>query len=147
MPLLHLEALPPQTTRGTIVRLLTTLGGIDRKLIGEIHVSGRAATIEIPDNWAARLVRELDGADLDNRHIRAWTETGKAPKPRAAHAQEDHFERLGRLLEMESQAEARQAQQLAGRGKVAEAERAGICLAKLVARDQYAGLGGRTLIT
>src|SRR5262245_48567013 len=45
---------------------------------------------------------------------------------------EDHFQRLARLLEMEAEAEARQARERAQRFSVAEAERTGNSLVDLV---------------
>jgi ATP-dependent RNA/DNA helicase IGHMBP2 len=142
MPLLHLDALPPRTTKGTIVRLLTQIGEIDRAKIGAIEIGGRGATVEVPDDWAARLVKSLDGASLGNRHIRARVDGGRAPG-----AGEDHFQRLIRLLEMEAKAEAKQALQRIQRLSPAEAEQSGNSLVGLVIRDVYSGLGGRTLIT
>ena len=59
----------------------------------------------------------------------------------------DHFDRLIRLLELESQAEARQMLDRMQRRSVAEAEAAGLWLAALVVQDEYAGLGGRCILT
>ncbi|HWG44394.1 MAG TPA: AAA domain-containing protein [Gemmataceae bacterium] len=59
----------------------------------------------------------------------------------------DHFQRLAELLELESQAEARQILERIRRRKSGEAERSGDCLVDLVVRDEYAGLGGRSLLT
>ena len=55
----------------------------------------------------------------------------------------DHFQRLAELLELESQAEARQILERVRRLRPGEAEQSGDCLLDLVARDEYAGLGGR----
>ena len=41
MTTLHLAALPSQTTKGTIVRLLEQVGQINRDKIGEIQLRGR----------------------------------------------------------------------------------------------------------
>ena len=49
MAILHLDALPPRTTKGTIVRLLTQVGEIDKQRIGIIAIQGRSATVEVPD--------------------------------------------------------------------------------------------------
>jgi len=142
MALLHLESLPPKTTKGTLVRLLTQLGQIDKRQIGRIELRGPAAAIEVPDRWAARLVRSLYGADLANRHIRAWSQDTAA-----AGGEEDHFDRLLRLLELEADAEARQLLEAQRRLSPAEAEQSGTSLIDLTVRDEQAGLGGRMLVT
>ena len=38
MPLLHLEALPPRTTKGEILHLLIGEGGIGRAHVGKIEL-------------------------------------------------------------------------------------------------------------
>lgn len=142
MALLHLDALPPRTTKGTIVRLLTQVGEIDKQRIGTIAIQGKSATVEIPDTWAARLAKKLDGTELANRHIRAWPATAPSSGNR-----EDHFERMIRLLEMEGSAEAEQLLQSQRRLSPAQAEKAGTTLINLTLRDETAGLGGRVLVT
>jgi superfamily I DNA and/or RNA helicase len=59
----------------------------------------------------------------------------------------DHFQRLAQLLELESQAEARQILERIGRLSPGDAEQSGDCLVDLMVRDEYAGLGGRSLLT
>jgi superfamily I DNA and/or RNA helicase len=59
----------------------------------------------------------------------------------------DHFQRLAELLELESQAEARQILERVRRLRPGAAEQSGDCLLDLVVRDEYAGLGGRSLLT
>ncbi|HTU23227.1 MAG TPA: DNA-binding protein, partial [Gemmataceae bacterium] len=59
----------------------------------------------------------------------------------------DHFQRLAELLELESEAEARQILERVRRLRPGEAEQSGNCLLDLVSRDEYAGLGGRVLLT
>ena len=142
MALLHLDALPPRTTKGTIVRLLIQVGEIDKQRIGTIAIQGRSATVEVPDTWAARLAKKIDGTDLANRHIRAWPATAPSSGNR-----EDHFERMIRLLEMEAAAEAEQLLQSQRRMSPAQAEKAGTTLINLTLRDEAAGLGGRVLAT
>src|SRR5207245_2298543 len=115
---LRLEPLPPRASRSDVLRLLTGQGGIDRRLVGRIDLQGRLAVVEVPDGWAARLARALDGAEIDGRRLRAWCDA-------AAPAGEDHFSRLGDLLELESDAEARQALERARRLAPEEAERGG----------------------
>jgi len=58
----------------------------------------------------------------------------------------DHFQRLLRLLEMESASEAQQTAQRNRRLSPAEAERSGNTLLKLSIADEDAGLGGRYLV-
>ena len=57
-----------------------------------------------------------------------------------------HFDRLLGLLELESQAEARQIVERIRRLPAAEAQTRGYCLVDLVARDATPGLGGRLLL-
>jgi len=59
----------------------------------------------------------------------------------------EHFQRLAELLELESQAEARQILERIRRRQAGAAEHSGECLLDLVVRDEYAGLGGRCLLT
>ncbi|MBI3466662.1 MAG: AAA family ATPase, partial [Planctomycetes bacterium] len=59
---------------------------------------------------------------------------------------EDHFERLARLLELESRAEAEQAVQRARKLSPAKAEATGNSLVDLVIADESSGLGGRILL-
>jgi superfamily I DNA and/or RNA helicase len=60
---------------------------------------------------------------------------------------EDHFARLADLLELESQAEARQIVERVARLPPVQAEATGHCLVDLLVRDGYAGLGGRFVLT
>src|SRR4051812_16073497 len=59
----------------------------------------------------------------------------------------EHFARLARLLELESEAEARQLVERVRRLAPAQAEATGHSLVDLVVRDGYGGLGGRFLLT
>ena len=142
MALLHLESLPRRTTKGTIVRLLTQVGEIERRRIGAIELRGREATVEVPDKWASRLVKALDGTQLVSQHIRAWSEAGLSTAD-----EEDHFERLIRLLEIEAEAEAQRTAQSLSRLSPAEAEKSGHSLLGLMVNEQHAGLGGHVLVT
>lgn len=143
MTLIHLEALPPNTTKGTIVRLLSQVGGIDQAKIGLIEVAGRTATAEVPASWLNRLVRALDGSPLGNSHIRAWA--GESAD--IYHHEDEHFTRLLRLLQLEAKAEAQQMMAALRRTSAQDAERTGNSIVDLVIREEYAGLGGRMLIT
>jgi superfamily I DNA and/or RNA helicase len=59
---------------------------------------------------------------------------------------DDHFQRLAELLELESEAEARQILESSRRRSAAEAEKSGNSLVELVIHDEYAGLGGRVVV-
>ncbi len=60
--------------------------------------------------------------------------------------EENHFERLARLLEAEREVEARSAQQRSIRLSPAEAEASGTALVDLVIAEVESGLGGRYLL-
>lgn len=147
MALLHLDSLPPRTTKGTIVRLLTQVGEIDKQKIGVIEIQGRSATVKVPDTWVARLAKKLDGTELANRHIRSWPASAPSSLDRKSAGREDHFERMMRLLEMEGDAEAEQLLQAQRRMSPSQAEKAGTTLINLTLRDETTGLGGRVLVT
>ncbi len=142
MALLYLEPLPRRDAKLDLLAFLESTGGLDRRRVGRIELQGSRAVIEVPDGWEARLLKSLDGQPLGDRPIRAWF-AGAAPAHRG---QEDHFQRLARLLDLESRAEAQQAAQRARRLSPAEAELTGNSLLDLVVVDQEAGLGGRYLI-
>ena len=133
MAILQLDALPPRTTKGTIVRLLIQVGGIERRKIGLVEIRGRGSKVEVPDDWVDRLVQRLDGTSLANRHIRA------SHSSRVLGGDEDYFQRLLRLLEIEAEAEARQTAERIRRMSGEDAERRGESLVNLVIRDRFAG--------
>ncbi len=137
MPLLHLEPLPPRTTKGELLRLVCEAGGLRGAHVGRIDLQGALAVIEVPAGSEQRLVKALDGATLRERRLRAWI-AGAAPADAT-----DHFGRLARLLALESATEAQQIRARAG----AEAERRGECLTGLVITDETSGLGGRCILT
>ena len=99
--------------------------------------------VEVPEQWVARLVRSLDGASWKERRLRAWTTAAPAPSTH----EEDHFQRLIRLLELEAAAEARQVRERSDRLSATAAEKAGTALVDLVVVDESSGLGGRCLLT
>ena len=140
--LLYLDALPPNTKRGTIVRLLTQLVGLPKDRVGKIEIRGRTANIEIPSRFLDSAVAKIDGSRLGDQHIRAWHNTKKKTA-----AEEDHFQRLGRWLELEADAEAEQLRETLTRLPGDEAERAGVSLLDLRIVDSDSGLGGRRLLT
>jgi superfamily I DNA and/or RNA helicase len=143
MPLLHLEPLPPRVTKGEILHLLCSIGGIDREKVGRIDLRGVVAVIEVPPGWDRRLVKALDGAALKERQLRAWT-TGDSAESAGA---DDHFQRLARLLKLESEAEAQRLREGARRLSPEEAERTGEALVGLTVVEESSGLGGRCLLT
>ena len=142
MGLLHLEPLPRRASKADLLALLDRVGGLDRSRVGKIELHGSRAAIEVPDGWESRLARTLDGQPLGERRIRAWA--GDASASRAG--DEDHFQRLARLLELESQAAAQQAAESAKRFSGADAERTGNSLVDLAVADEDTGLGGRYLV-
>ena len=141
MPLLFIEPLHPRTGKGDILALLVEQGGISRGLIGRIEFQAGQAVVEIPAGWETRLVKGLQGASLHQQPVRAWVAAAETGGP------EDHFQRLMRLLEIESRAEAEQALERIRRLSPEEAERSGQSLVGLVIDDEYTGLGGRFLWT
>ncbi len=144
MALLHVESLPPRTNAGMLLAWLCQIGEIDGKKIGKIEVRGRAATIEVPESWAARLARKLDGEKLNERHVRVSLQAERNPD---ATGTGDHFQQLMDCIELEAEAELRQTLQDRQRLSPAAAERAGLSLTGLVLRDETTGLGGRSLLT
>ena len=59
---------------------------------------------------------------------------------------EDHFTRLLRLLDLESEAEKLRVVEQLARLSPKQAEESGQSLLSLRVRDSYAGLGGRTIL-
>ncbi|MDY0165580.1 MAG: AAA domain-containing protein [Thermoguttaceae bacterium] len=141
MALIYLEPLPRRASKGDVLALLNRTGGLDRRRVGRIELRGRRAVVEVPDGWETRLVKALDGCQFGDRRIRAWTASAAAD-----HGDEDHFGQLGRLLDMESRAEAQRAAEQARRLGPEEAQQAGTTLVDLVVKDEQAGLGGRYLV-
>ena len=142
MPLLHLEPRSRRVTKSDLLAFLAKTGGLDRRLVGRIELRGGQTTIEIPDGWQSRLVRALDGQMLGDRRVRVWTDGS----PASTRGEEDHFERLARLLELENTAEAQEAATRARKLSPADAERTGTSLVDLVVADEEAGLGGRYIL-
>ena len=142
MPLLHLESLPRRTTKSELLRFLDTVGGLDRRRVGRIELRGATATIEVPEGWQSRLVKALDGQMLGDRRVQAWADASGDSGP----GDEDHFQRLARLLDLESRAEAQEVAERGRRLSPAEAERTGTSLVDLVIADEDTGLGGRYLV-
>lgn len=143
MPLLHLEPLPPRTTKGEILILLCTTGGLRREQVGRIDLLGPAAAIEVPAGLEVRAVKALDGASLRERRLRAWSSSDAATPIDPT----DHFQRLARLLNLESEAEARQVLEGVQRLGADSAERTGESLVGLTIAEETSGLGGRCILT
>ncbi|MCH2126685.1 MAG: AAA domain-containing protein [Pirellulaceae bacterium] len=142
MALLHIESLPPQTTKGTIVRLLIQIGKVDRAKIGRIEVVNRTARVEIPDRQLGRAVKLLDGENLANRKIHVWGEPSSLPATFA----NEHFARLAHLLQIEAAAEAERVAQTLKNLTPRDAEQSGHSIVDLIVREEHAGLGGHVLV-
>ena len=142
MALIYLEPLLRRTSKSEILALLDTAGGLDRRRVGRVELRGNQAMVEVPDGWEARLIKLLDGQPLGDRRIRCWA----ASQPSASRSQEDHFQRLARLLNLESRAEDQRAAEQARRLSPTEAQQTGNTLVDLVVADEQAGLGGRYLV-
>ena len=121
MALLHFESLPPRISKGEVLSLLCLTGGIRREQVGKIELRGTMASVEVPAGWEARLVKALDGAMLKEHRLRVWSSASAG----SASAEEDHFQRLSRLVELESKAEAMKTRETLGRLSPADAERTG----------------------
>jgi len=144
MALLHLEPLPRRTTKGEILNLLCTTGGLRREQVGRIDLQGATAVIEVPDDWEVRLVKALDGASFKDSLVTARTAVPPSrEKGTTGAGNDDHFQRLTHLLNLESQAEAQQILEDAGQG----AERKGDSLVGLIVAEEASGLGGRFILT
>lgn len=133
MDIIFLDGLPPTTGKGGIVRLLIETGDMNQARIGKIALHGGMATVEVPDGWAARLVRALDGAQVETRHIRAWRQVDDEGNGR----HHTHFAQLRRWLTIEAEAERQQQRD------TAESEHS---LTRLVQRGEDVGLGGHILV-
>lgn len=152
--LLQFDALPPRTTKGTIVRLIEQVGELPGNQIGLVSVQGRVATAAVPASAAARLVKLLDGAAIGTQPIRVALARVDAREHHAGrhsgqqsgqHGGEPFFERLLRLLDTEARAEAEQTVRRARASSGEQAEKTGNSLVNLVLRDESVGLGGRVL--
>ncbi len=142
--IVHIESLPPNTTKGTIIRLLIQVGRLDKKLIGKVELRGRDARVEVPGPEADRIAAAIDGSKLATSKLRAWCE--QAPAAPTADGQEDHFTRLARLLDLEAKAEDQAALELLKRLSPDEAQATGRSLHSLRIVEEQSGLGGRTIV-
>jgi superfamily I DNA and/or RNA helicase len=143
MALLHFASLPPRITRGELLSFLCSAGGIRSQQVGTIDLRGAMATVEVPAGWEALLEKALDGAMLKDRRLRVWSSMPDS----SASAEEDHFQNLSRVVELESQADARKTRETLGRLSAADAERTGESLIGLVIIEEDSGLGGRCVLT
>ncbi|MEN6338317.1 MAG: IGHMBP2 family helicase, partial [Phycisphaerales bacterium] len=142
MALIHIESFPRQTTKSDLLGFINSVAGMERQRVGRIDLLGNKAVLEVPDGWQVRLAQALDGRPLGGRKVRVWAEGPADNEGLDA----DHFERLARLLEMESQAEAREAAERGRKLSAADAERTGNALVNLVIADEDSGLGGRHIL-
>ncbi|HZZ82864.1 MAG TPA: AAA domain-containing protein [Gemmataceae bacterium] len=140
MALLHLDPLPPRTTKGEILDLLCTVGGLRREQVGRIDLHGALAVVEVPTDLHVRVVKGLDGTSFKQKRLRAWHTADNATSADAT----DHFERLARLLNLESQAEAERILEKAGQPPD---QQSGDCLVGLIVAEEASGLGGRFIVT
>ena len=138
MALLRVEPLPRNVTPGELLRFVAELGKIDGKQVGKITLLGPAATVEVPDAAAGRVVAATDGATFRERPVRVRLAAG--PKGDGS----SHFDRLSRLLDLDATAESEQAKRRAALGAVAGE---GTALTHLVIADDDIGLGGRLILT
>ena len=148
MPLLHIEPLPRRASKPEVLDFLDRVGGLDRKRVGRIEFRGSTAVVEVPDGWQARLLKALDGQMFGDRRVRARIAADRfaANHGYMVPGADDHFARLGRLLDMESRAEAQSAARQARKLSPAEAEKTGNSLIDLAVADENAGLGGRFIV-
>jgi len=144
MPHISFDQLSPKVRKADLLRLLDEVGGLSGNRVGKMELSAGRATVEVPSGWESRIAKAIDGAVLHGRRIAAWAEDSTPKSTR--HSEEDHLQRLIRLIEVERQAEAERAVELANRVSPADAERAGHSLVDLVIVDEEAGLGGRYLV-
>jgi superfamily I DNA and/or RNA helicase len=139
--MLHLERLSRQISKSDLLKFLHSVGGLESRRVGRIELRAGEALIEVPDDWQARLVKAMDGQTLGNHRVRAW-----ADSPPDDADDSGHFERLARLLDLESRAEAQETTERGRRLSPADAERMGTSLVDLVIIDDQTGLGGRYLL-
>lgn len=134
--MLHLDSLPPRTTKGELLAFVCNTTGLRGAQVGKIDLHGNTALIELPAETLSRVVKALDGAEFKQRRLRAWAAAVKAADPN------DHFQRLARLLELESRAEADRILAEAG-----SSERRGDSLTGLAVLNETSGLGGRYIVS
>ena len=132
MELLFLDGLPPRMGKGEVLSLLIEQGQVNKLRVGKIALKGSLATVEVADGWAGRASRALDGVQVDTRHIRAWHQL-------LTESEGDHFGRLLRWLNLESQAELEALQHSAESDTLTS-------IAQLVIKSQDIGLGERVLL-
>lgn len=143
MALLQLESLPLRMSKGDLLAFLCSAGGIRGEDVGKIDLHGTLATVEVPAGWDAKLVKALDGKTLKDRRVRV---RGKGSEDEPSDSR-DHFSRLSRLLELESEAEAMQAREVRQRRLATDADSPGESLTGLVIVEENSGLGGRCILT
>src|SRR5262245_46185498 len=69
MILLALEPLATRVGKRDVLDFIQQHGGLDRSRVGRIERHGRTVLVEVPDDWAARLARSLDGAQVGEKRV------------------------------------------------------------------------------
>ncbi len=147
MAQLVLENLAPRVGKSDLLRLLDDVGGLSGQRVGKIELGGGRATIDVPTGWEARLAKSLDGANVQGRRLTAYAVSLSPAGTTSDSGSTNHLRRLIDLLELEREAEAARAIEMARRLSPQEAESAGHALVDLAIADEEAGLGGRYLVT
>jgi ATP-dependent RNA/DNA helicase IGHMBP2 len=142
MSLLCIESLPPRTSKGDVLRLLCSKGKLAREQVGRIEIHGTTAVIEVPDGTESQLANVLDGTALESRRLRV-----RAGGAATTVDSDDHFGRLATLLQLEADAEAKEASEKTNRPPGAGAESTGRCLVGMKITEESSGLGGRCVAT
>ena len=116
--------------------------GSSRKRVGRIDLQGPTAVVEVPEGWEVRLARRSMAP--------SFAPAGCVPgrdAPRLHGSDEDHFQRLARLLDLECAGRGGAGGRQARATPPADAERSGRCLTDLIIAEESSGLGGRCLLT
>jgi superfamily I DNA and/or RNA helicase len=141
MPIVHIEPVPENTSRGELLQFVAATGGIDVELLSFIEIAGRIASIEVPASREARLLAALEAATFAGLPLRVWSSNPTGDRV------DEHFRRLAELLELESKAEAIQILEEIRRSSPREAEKSGKSLTDLFVQEGYPGLGGRYILS
>ena len=138
MAAIHIEPVPHRCSPGMVLAFICDRAKIDRKHVGKIALIGRGATVEIGEAKANQVVKLLDGATFNEKPVRVRFAS------RADYQEADHFAKLSKLLDLEAEAEEREARQ---RAKDGLDRGDGTTLTALLLQDTDFGLGGRCLLT
>lgn len=141
MASIEIQALPPKTSRGTIVRFVEQVGELSRDKIGAIEIRGRTAIVEVPNSAVQRLCRLMDGAKIGVDSVRVVTRSANTEV-----TPNEHFTRLLRWIDLEGAAEAEQNRLQLSRLSGHAAEATGRCLVRMSLMEIEPGLGGRFIL-